>query len=199
MPTGPFVFVDIDTQRDFLETSGALYIPGSERILSQLAKLTEFARTHEIPVIATACAHHEDDREFEVFPPHCLVGSEGQTRIDATAWSESLRLGEGDRLKGPIPSHLTIEKTSYDVFGRSDANQIFEQYTATAPTFVVYGVATDYCVACAVSGLRKLGYKVALVVDAVWPIDREAEAKILTEFARAGVLLTLTSVVCDDR
>jgi hypothetical protein len=43
------------------------------------------------------------------------------------------------------------------------------------------------------------GCRVALVVDAIRPIDTVAEPEILTTFARRGVLLTLTAVVCDDR
>ena len=42
MLDGPLVFVDIDTQRDFLEPSGTLFIPGSEPILAELGRLTDF-------------------------------------------------------------------------------------------------------------------------------------------------------------
>ena len=55
MLDGPLVFVDIDTQRDFLEPSGGLFIPGSEPILAQLGRLTDFARRHGVPVLASAC------------------------------------------------------------------------------------------------------------------------------------------------
>ena len=36
MLEGPLVFVDVDTQRDFLEPTGALYVPGSTEILANL-------------------------------------------------------------------------------------------------------------------------------------------------------------------
>ena len=49
MPDAPSVFVDIDTQRDFLEPTGALYVPGSTEIVPRLAKLTRFARDHQDP------------------------------------------------------------------------------------------------------------------------------------------------------
>ncbi|MBX6316059.1 MAG: isochorismatase family protein, partial [Isosphaeraceae bacterium] len=81
MLDGPFVFVDIDTQRDFLEPTGALYVPGSSAILPQLARLTACARDRLIPVLATACAHRLDDPDPEPFPPHCLVGTPGQGRV----------------------------------------------------------------------------------------------------------------------
>ena len=198
MLAGPLVFFDIDTQRDFLEAGGALFIRGGEAILPQLARLTEFARLAKIPVLATACAHVEDDPEFEVFPPHCLVGTPGQQRVEATSWPQTQVLGVNERIGEAIPSHLTVEKVSHDFFSRADAIEIVTHYARNDPTFVVYGVATDYCVGCAVRGLVNQGLRVALVVDAIRAIVPEQEARILTEFAKCGVLLTLTDVVCDD-
>ncbi len=64
--------------------------------------------------------------------------------------------------------------------------------------FVVYGVATDYCVRAAVEGLLRRRCQVAIVADAVRAIDSSAEPLILTDFARRGVLLTVTGVVCRD-
>ncbi len=199
MLVGSLVFIDIDTQHDFLDPAGALFIPGTEPILHQLACLTEFARSRAIPVLATACAHSEDDPEFEVFPPHCLKGTPGQQRIEATAWPGTQILTIDDRIGGEIPAHLTVEKVTYDLFNRADATEIVARYARNDPTFVVYGVATDYCVGCAVRGLLDRGCRVALVVDAIRAIDLEQEARILTDFANSGVLLTLADIVCDDR
>ena len=84
MLDGPLVFVDIDTQRDFLEPSGALYVAGSQEILPNLERLTRFAQTHRIPILATACAHSADDPELTQFPPHCMAGTEGQKRVSET-------------------------------------------------------------------------------------------------------------------
>ena len=45
-------------------------------------------------------------------------------------------------------------------------------------------------------GLLDRGKKVAIVADAVRAVDPSSEAGLLTEFARRGVLLTVTDVVC---
>ena len=37
------VFIDVDTQLDFLFPSGALYVPGAERLIPTLAHLTRYA------------------------------------------------------------------------------------------------------------------------------------------------------------
>ena len=60
------VFWDGDTQRDFLEPTGVLYVPGSEAILANLARLTYLARagTPRIRVIGSVCRHFPGDAEL---------------------------------------------------------------------------------------------------------------------------------------
>jgi nicotinamidase/pyrazinamidase len=196
MLEGPLVFVDVDTQRDFLEPSGALYVPGSTEILPNLARLTDFARRHLIPILATTCAHLPDDPELMHFPPHCMAGTPGQALVAETFCSDSVVLNAGERLTGELPLHLTLQKRDLDIFNRPDADELIARYNRDQPTFVVYGVATDYCVRAAVNGLLQRNCRVAIVVDAVRAIDASAEADILSEFARKGAILTNTDVVC---
>lgn len=191
------VFLDVDTQRDFIDPEGALPVPGASEIRANLATLTQHARTHGIPVIATACAHTEDDPDPEPFPPHCLVGTEGQGRVTETEWVNTHVIEAGERLRdGALPAHLTVHKRAYDVFTHADFDRIVKLYNENSPLFVVYGVATDYCVKAAVEGLLLRGCRVAIVVDAIRAIDERAEASLLTEWARAGCLLTRTSEIC---
>lgn len=196
MLDGPLVFVDIDTQRDFLEPTGALYIRGSAEILPKLRRLTEFARVHKIPVLATSCAHHPNDPELRIFPPHCMAGTKGQERVAETACFDSVVLDVGERLSDGVPAHLTLFKRDLDVFSRPDADELFTRYDHGKPMFVVYGVATDYCVGRAVQGLLQRQCRVAILADAIRAIDASAEPLILSEFARRGALLTVTEVVC---
>lgn len=196
MPDRARVFVDVDTQRDFLEPGGALYLPDTASILPNLARLTSFARVHRIPVIATACAHTLNQPDPEPFPPHCLVGTPGQKRVDATAWPGTEVIHPGRRGPDTTRPHITIEKRWYDVFSHGDADRILDLYGQERPLFVVYGVATDYCVRAAVLGLLARGNSVAVVVDAIRAVDRAREPEELTAMARRGALLTLTDVVC---
>ncbi len=197
MLDGPLVFVDVDTQRDFLEPDGSLAIAGADAIHAQLARLTRFAREQGIPIIATACAHTLDEEDPEPFPPHCLVGTKGQERVAATAWPDTVVVSSaGGFAHAEPPPHLTLEKARYDVFSHPEADRIVALYGRNRPTFVVYGVATDYCVRCAVLGLLERGHSVAVVVDAVRPVDVAAEAEVFAEFVAKGAQLVLTEVVC---
>ena len=110
----------------------------------------------------------------------------------------SVVLDPGERLRGELPLHLTLHKRDLDVFSRPDADDLIRRYNQEQPTFVVYGVATDYCVRAAVVGLLERHCRVAIVVDAIRAIDATAEALILTDFARMGALLTVAEVVCRE-
>ena len=41
------VFVDVDTQIDFLFPAGALYVPGAEALVPKIAALNRYARSEE--------------------------------------------------------------------------------------------------------------------------------------------------------
>ncbi len=124
MAQNRFVFFDVDTQRDFLEPSGSLYVPKSTDIVPNLARLTEFALGHDIPIVATACAHLADDPELTQLPPHCMAGTPGQERVPATNYPDSVVLGVGERLNGDLPRHLTLLKREFDIFSRPDAGDL---------------------------------------------------------------------------
>lgn len=195
MSLGPLVFVDVDTQRDFLDPAGVLFIPGSEIILPNLGRLTHHARERAIPVLATACAHTQADKELEQFPPHCLVGTWGQRRVPETAWTGSRILRSDERFTGELPPHLTVEKRELDVFSRPDVDELVSRYGKERPMFVVYGVATDYCVGCAVRGLLARKQRLAIVADAVRAFEPSKEPRIFAEFLAEGALLIATDAV----
>jgi nicotinamidase/pyrazinamidase len=199
MLEGRLVFVDIDTQRDFLEPSGALYVAGSEAIIPNLGRLTQFALSHQIPILATACCHDPGDPELKRFPAHCLRGTRGQERVPATDVPGSVILAVDEHLTGEIGPHLTIQKREIDVFSRDDTALLIARYNRDRPTFVVYGVTTDYCVRAAALGLLSAGCRVAIVVDAVRSIDQAAEPAVFAELVKRGAVMTVTEVVCHSR
>jgi nicotinamidase/pyrazinamidase len=89
---------------------------------------------------------------------------------------------------------LEVEKQEYSVA----ANPNFEALLAAlGPSrFVVFGVATDYCVKESAMALRRLQAPVDLVVDAIREIDPETGRRAIEEMVAAGVRLVTTDEVC---
>lgn len=140
-------FWDVDTQVDFMSSIGALYVPFAEDIIGNIATLTYFARKNKIPILGSVDEHEKDDPEFKKFPPHCIKGTLGQKKVIT-----------------PLSKERYFTKNTFDIFTNKSAEKAIIK---TASTYVVYGVATDYCVRAVVLGMLKRGKKVYLVEDAI--------------------------------
>ena len=91
------VFVDVDTQVDFMLPAGKLYVPRAEQLIPNLAKLMTWAREHNIPVLSTADAHSVDDPEFAQWPPHCVAGSHVDDLMTQDAGKLALGIRQGQQ------------------------------------------------------------------------------------------------------
>jgi len=195
------VFLDVDTQVDFMTSTGALYVPGAENIVPNLEMLVALARENRIPVLSSADAHPHDDPSFAIWPPHCVIGTPGQRRIPETQWPSPVVVP--DRLGGFMPpsewaGQFIIEKTEYDVSTNPHFERILSSLSgALGPIrFVIFGVATEYCVRAAALALRDHQILVDVVVDAIKGITPEGEQKAVDEMLAAGVRLMTTAEVC---
>lgn len=179
------VVFDIDTQRDFMEPGGGLYVPGAETIVPALRRVLEAARDGTVPVLASMDAHATRDPEFAAFPPHCVVGTRGQEKLPATVVGpfrvvanvvQTLELHEGETLR--------LEKQSLSVLDHANIDAALD---ALRPDLaIVVGVATEFCVRAAALGLRSRGIDVAVVLDAVRAVDPAAGERALAEVRAAG-------------
>jgi nicotinamidase/pyrazinamidase len=88
------VFFDVDTQNDFMNKDGALYVPNAELIKPNLKKLTDYVLKNKLLVLGSTDVHHGTkkyrEREGELqrwggpFPDHCMVCTEGEKKIPET-------------------------------------------------------------------------------------------------------------------
>lgn len=189
------VMIDVDTQIDFIEPDGALYVPSAETLKPLFAQLLSAAKQHDVPVIASADAHGPDDPEFTVFPPHCVAGTAGQKRVAETEPERALVVP----LDAPLPAArdreatLVLEKVKFDLFTHPAAERAISETGAT--TAVVFGVALDYCVRAAALGLRERGYETVVVRDATAPVTPEGGTAAEQALLEAGVRFATTTEV----
>jgi nicotinamidase/pyrazinamidase len=179
------VFVDVDTQLDFLFPAGALYVPGAERILPAIARLNRHAEARGISLLSTADAHAENDPEFTAWPPHCIAGTLGQRKPAATRLEKSAVIPNWETsvaLEGA--SQYIVEKQTIDVFDTRTVRHVLD--ALQAERFVVYGVVTEICVVAAARGLLGLHKQVVVVADAIQALSAENAARALEEIKRLG-------------
>jgi nicotinamidase/pyrazinamidase len=182
------LFFDIDSQLDFLYPSGALYVPGAERIVPAIARLNRYAAERGIPVISTTDAHAEDDVEFHQWPHHCVAGTLGQRKAEETLVAPRVVIPNRNcELPLDGARQIVIEKQTVDVFAAPNLRRVIDRLGGDR--FVVYGVVTEICVLFAARGLLKLGKPVTIVTDAIETLRAEDSARALAEMRAGGATL----------
>ncbi len=188
------VFIDIDTQFDFIDPSGALYVNGAADIVINLKKLTEYGVKKDIPIISTQDTHTLDDPEFKDFPPHCVSGTHGYKKINETIVNDTLKVNVFDSetiLKYNYKNWCFL-KTELDAFSHPLFERFIEKYIDH--TFVIYGVATEYCIRLVAKGLLDR-YSIILVEDAIRGVSEDAAEKTIKELKMNGALLRKTAEI----
>jgi nicotinamidase/pyrazinamidase len=184
---------DVDTQVDFVEPAGKLYVPGAEQARTAMARLVEAARAAGLPHVASADDHELSDPEISAepdfaatWPPHCLRGTPGALRVPETLQLEPVVLGEtpvaGSWLRG---REFLLLKKAYDPFTNPNADAVLA--LLDPEEVVLFCVASDFCNDAAIRALRARGRAVTYVEEASRGIDEARTAACTAAWRDAGV------------
>ena len=198
MVSRDFIFWEVDVQRDFVLPGGRLYVPGAEKLLPNIRKLTDAARRNEVFLVSSGDFHPPNDPEFQRFPPHCLKGQPGSELVPEALADRVLRVENTPTAKLPerLDSYqqILLEKQTLDIFQTRHADELVERL-GDKPEFVVFGVVTEYCVACAAKGLLERKRKVAVVGDAIETLDPKVGDKTIADLQNLGARLVSTDEI----
>jgi len=206
----PVIFWDVDTQHDFMDPPGKLYVKGAELIKPKLAQLTEYAHAHGISIVASADDHELEHPEIsstpdfkETFPPHCMRGTPGAEKIAETSLVSPMVIEPQalphETLVRRLSTHVgdvLLRKHRFDVFSNPNTASVIEAWDPTE--IVLYGVTLDYCVKYALDGMIEMGIPtIHLVLDATKPIMPEAVDALVAGWKQQDVrIVTTDDVVC---
>lgn len=195
MPSTKTIFWEVDTQADFMLPGGKLYVPGAERILPNIQRLTDGVRRDKVFLVSHGCYHVPNDPEFSTFPPHCIQGTDGANFVPEALTDKVLRIpNDADAV---IPSdfstyqQLLLEKQTLDIFQSHHANELVQRLPYDA-NFIVFGVVTEYCVRFAAKGLLDRGRHVSVVQDAIETLSAKAAQDTSSELQALGAKFITT-------
>src|SRR6266404_2929233 len=198
MQSRDYIFWEVDVQADFMLPGGKLYVPGAEKILPNIRKLTDAARRDEVFLVSHGCFHTANDPEFKQFPPHCVKGTTGAEFVPEALAEKFVRVENDVRAKLPEDlskyQQIILEKQTLDVFESRHADEVVERL-GNAAEFVVFGVVTEYCVSLAVKGLLKRKRRVVVVRDAIETLAPEVGSKTLAELQSLGARVVTTDAI----
>ncbi len=203
---GGTVLWDVDTQVDFVEPGGKLYVAGAELVKPAMQRVVEAARDAALVHVASADDHELTDPEISeepdlesTWPPHCLRGTRGAEKVAETKQLDPLplpqvplphavlrRLLEGRR-------EILIPKKHYDPFTNPNAEPLLD--ALDPEEILLFGVATDICDDVAVRALLRRGRRIAFVEDASRGLDEARTAACTAAWREAGVRFTTADEV----
>jgi len=141
----------------FMEKGRSLYCGDRARtIIPRVQEILDREVARGSHIFFLMDAHKPDDKEFQMFPPHAIAGTDESQLIPELAGYP------GDR----------IPKTRYSGFFRTDLEK---RLKALKPDkVIVVGVCTNICVLHTVADLRNRDYRVEVPADAVASFSDEA-------------------------
>jgi nicotinamidase/pyrazinamidase len=145
-----------DMLRGFLEEGYPLYCGEEAReIIPNVRRLLKDMNAEGAAIIYLVDTHDPDDKEFQMFPPHCVKGTEETEVIP--------------ELSG-FPGVL-IPKRRYSGFFDTDLEDRLAKIQPEE--VIVAGVCTDICVMYTVGDLRNRDYPVVIYADCVASFDKQ--------------------------
>lgn len=147
----------VDMLVGFLEPGRALYCgDGAREIIPNVKRLVEDEQARGSTVFFICDTHDPDDLEFEMFPSHCLKGTEEAELIPELSGYEGVK----------------VPKRRYSAFFETDLEQ--ELVELRPDKVIVCGVCTDICVMHTAADARNRDYDVEVPTDCVATFDSEA-------------------------
>lgn len=202
------IFWDVDTQFDFMQPQGKLYVAGADNIITKVSEVRKFALGNGYSIIADVDWHSPDNKEIsdtpdfkQTFPPHCMAGEPGSERVGFLGELpiDYIQIDKMDteaiqKLVCKEQFHIVIRKDSIDVFSNCNTVKLVE--LISPKKVVVFGVALDFCVYYVVQGLSRFpDIELCLIKDVVKGLGVIPEHKILDEFREMGVEITALSML----
>ena len=195
MVSDKFIFWEVDVQADFMLPGGHLYVPGAEKLLLNIRRLTDAARQGQVFLVSHGCFHTPDDPEFQIFPPHCVRGTLGAELVPEAITEKIVR----------VPNEPGAQTASgfvavpADPAGKTDVEHFREPACRRAGRASRqsggvrrlrrgHGILRQFC------GQRLLARRrrVAVVQDAIETLKQEDGQNTLAELHTAGARLTTT-------
>ena len=197
---------DVDTQADFMEPSGKLYVPDAKTVAPAMELLVDAARAARLVHVASADDHELTDPEISTspdlrntFPPHCLRGTRGAEKILETKQRDPLPLSHVPFPRGLVRGliegkrEILLLKKSVDVFTNPHTDPVID--VLDPEEIIVFGVATDVCDDIAIRGFVQRGRRVLFVEDAARGLDAARTDACLAAWRGLGVQFTTAEEV----
>lgn len=146
----------VDMLNDFILEGAPLKVPGIGKTILPIRREINNARERGCPVIYICDSHDEEDREFELYPPHAMSGSEGAMVVDP--------------LK-PVDRDIIVYKKTLSGFYKTGLEEILHE--KSIEEIFLTGCVVNICVFLIAAEAVARGFRVNVIKDAVAGFNKQ--------------------------
>ena len=203
-----YILWDVDTQYDFMQPEGRLYVPEAEKIIPNITKIINCARENKIKILGSVDYHRKSDMELsnnpdykDNFPPHCIANTPGAEKIPETKPVNPFWINcdpyPANELAAKTFQHkeeIYFRKQKFDVFTNPNVLPVLD--IIKPHRIILFGVALDVCNAHAIEGFLKMKIPhIYLITDAVKAIDAKKGEQLIQNWVSKGVEVKTTEEI----
>ena len=141
-------FVDetvMDERSDVGRSPCPLYLPDARGLIEGINQLIDTLKPEDV-IIHMNDTHEPDDKEFKMFPKHCLKGTEQNKVADGFVY--------GDR------QHISLPKTRFSAFHQTELFCLLRELDIK--DLIIVGVCTEICVMYTAAAARMFNFNVTV-------------------------------------
>jgi len=146
----------IDMLNDFVLPGALLEVPDTRKIIPFVERELIRARAEGYPIVYVCDSHAPDDREFKIWPRHCVKGTKGAQVVDELE---------------PEPRDIVVEKTTYSGFFNTRLEEVLRSIGAT--DLIITGCVSNICILYTASDAVLRGYNITVPKDCVAGLNKE--------------------------
>ncbi len=175
---GSTALLIVDMQNDFVKEGGSLVVGSAIETVPCIKSLIDKARKNKVKVCYTQDTQFKGDKEFDIWPEHCLKGTKGWEII------EELKPEEGE---------MVFQKNRYDGFYGTNLEH-YLSHVWLIKNLIITGTVSNICVAhtAASAGLR--WYNIVVPANGISSITEFDQALTLRQisFLYSGTIVKST-------
>ena len=186
------VAVDLNTQRDFCDQTGAYPVANIPQLIPAVRRVVAWTRRHHVPVISSVESH----RLWEVPSTHralcCIDGTAGQRKVEFTLFPNRVWVEVDNTLAVPTDlfkscQQVIFPKRTDDLLANPKADRFLTHLVTEE--FIVFGNGVECAVKALSLGLLARNRRVTIVIDACGYWDQSLADLALRQIVAKGAKL----------
>lgn len=196
------VLVDVNTQYDFCDPSGAFPVANTAALIPHLRRVIAWAKRNHVPIVSSLESHRPLELSDSGTPIFCVDGSCGQRKLPFTLVAARTKMEVDNTFAVPIDlfqrwQQVIFRKRSGDLLLNPKADRLLTQLPVRE--YVVFGTGLEDSVKAIALALMARGKQVSIIVDACGFWSQGVADLTLRQLSAKGALLTTSCEVAQRK